>query len=49
MLLLASLSAYWIRFGDYAKAWRPILFTLSLKTYLGYALLVIPLCLVIFA
>lgn len=48
MILLAALTAYWFRFGQYARSLRPITFELSLQVYLGYAVIVAILWLVIF-
>ncbi|MFA6428128.1 MAG: sugar transferase [Candidatus Buchananbacteria bacterium] len=49
MIMLASLTAYWIRFGQYASSLRPVTFKLPWQTYLWYSLLVAAVWLIIFA
>lgn len=49
MLILAGLLAYSIRFSQWARELRPIVFELPFKEYLGLVLLMAPFFIVIFA
>ena len=49
LLLLAAVSAYYLRFSGWAVAWKQILFNISLGDYISLALPIAGVWIVIFA
>ena len=49
MMILAALTAYYIRFSDFFRAWRPAVFDLPLNEYLKIVFLMGLFWLIIFA
>ncbi|OGH64795.1 MAG: hypothetical protein A2821_01435 [Candidatus Magasanikbacteria bacterium RIFCSPHIGHO2_01_FULL_41_23] len=49
LLLLAGWSAYWLRFSDWAVAWRPVLFNLTFDNFTSMLVVVAVVWILIFA
>src|SRR4030043_340089 len=49
MLILAALSAYYLRVGSFVTEIRPVIYALSFSEYLGYSLLMAMVMLFVFA
>lgn len=49
MIVLAGMSAYYIRYAEFFQSWRPVIFDLELQNYLNAVVLIAVLWIIIFA